>query len=158
MSLTWRHLLEWTHSTLSLISNHARLYGSGELSQEVNSTYATLIKKKYKVGWCCSLSLLNFILSMAPSVERFLSISCTNVGVGPGGTTNLLAYNTPLVLYSSSVLTNLIMSSRRLAIVDYRGATVFDKFVSPTTTVCTIQICLRSAVIDIYIYNIFAFR
>jgi hypothetical protein len=28
---------------------------------------------------------------MAPSVERFLSISCSNVGVGPGGTTNLLA-------------------------------------------------------------------
>ncbi|KAF8807321.1 hypothetical protein BYT27DRAFT_6564460 [Phlegmacium glaucopus] len=51
---------------------------------------------------------------MAPSIERFLAISCTNVGVGPGGTTNLLA---------------------RLAIVDYRGTTIFDKYVAPTTTV-----------------------
>ncbi|KAF8905500.1 hypothetical protein CPB84DRAFT_1814134 [Gymnopilus junonius] len=49
-----------------------------------------------------------------PSIERFLSLSCTNVGVGPGGTTNLLA---------------------RIAIVDYRGTTVFDKYVQPTTTV-----------------------
>ncbi|KAF8971410.1 ribonuclease H-like domain-containing protein [Flammula alnicola] len=51
---------------------------------------------------------------MAPNAERFLSVSCINVGVGPGGTTNLLA---------------------RIAIVDYRGATVFDKYVAPTTTV-----------------------
>lgn len=94
---------------------------------------------------------------MAPSVERFLSISCTNVGVGPGGTTNLLAYkHLPLVLYSSSVHANLIMSSRRLAIVDYRGATIFDKFVSPTTTVCTIQKYLTHAC-DIDIYNVFVF-
>ena len=37
--------------------------------------------------------------SMAPSVERFLSISCTNVGVGPGGTTNLLAYKHSLLFF-----------------------------------------------------------
>ncbi|KAF9535385.1 hypothetical protein CPB83DRAFT_912226 [Crepidotus variabilis] len=51
---------------------------------------------------------------MPLSQERFLAISCLNVGVGPGGTTNLLA---------------------RIAIVNYVGETVFDKFVSPTTTV-----------------------
>ncbi|KDR84903.1 hypothetical protein GALMADRAFT_217983 [Galerina marginata CBS 339.88] len=49
-----------------------------------------------------------------PSLERFLSVSCAVVGVGPGGTTNLLA---------------------RIAIVDYRGTTVFDKYIQPTTTV-----------------------
>ncbi|CAA7258661.1 unnamed protein product [Cyclocybe aegerita] len=49
-----------------------------------------------------------------PAIDRFLAISCTNVGVGPGGTTNLVA---------------------RVAIVDYRGTTVFDKYVRPTTTV-----------------------
>ncbi|KAH9487015.1 RNA exonuclease 4 [Psilocybe cubensis] len=51
---------------------------------------------------------------MAPSIDRFIAISCTVVGVGPGGTTSLLA---------------------RLAIVDYRGATIFDTYVTPTTTV-----------------------
>ncbi|KAF4623053.1 hypothetical protein D9613_001730 [Agrocybe pediades] len=51
---------------------------------------------------------------MAPSIDSFLAISCTNVGVGPGGTTHLLA---------------------RIAIVDYRGNTVLDKYVAPTATV-----------------------
>ncbi|KAF8168190.1 hypothetical protein B0H34DRAFT_684529 [Crassisporium funariophilum] len=49
-----------------------------------------------------------------PSLDQLLSISCINVGVGPGGTTNLLA---------------------RIAIVDYRGTTVFDQYVAPTTVV-----------------------
>ncbi|KJA29397.1 hypothetical protein HYPSUDRAFT_154475 [Hypholoma sublateritium FD-334 SS-4] len=51
---------------------------------------------------------------MAPDTSRILSVSCINVGVGPGGTTNLIA---------------------RIAIVDYRGATLFDKYVAPTTPV-----------------------
>ena len=33
-----------------------------------------------------------------PSTNRFLAISCINVGVGPGGTTNLLAYFSPSIL------------------------------------------------------------
>ena len=53
---------------------------------------------------------------MAPSVDRFLSISCTNVGVGPGGTTNLLAYSTPPpVISSSNVHTNLIIVPQTLS-------------------------------------------
>ncbi|KAF6766143.1 ribonuclease H-like domain-containing protein [Ephemerocybe angulata] len=49
-----------------------------------------------------------------PSTEQFLALSCANVGVGPGGTTTMLA---------------------RVSIVDYKGAVVFDKFVSPTMPV-----------------------
>ena len=29
---------------------------------------------------------------MAPTGDQFLAVSCTCVGVGPGGTTNLLAF------------------------------------------------------------------
>ncbi|KIM48281.1 hypothetical protein M413DRAFT_16251 [Hebeloma cylindrosporum] len=50
---------------------------------------------------------------MAPP-ELLLAINCTNVGVGPGGTTNLLA---------------------KVSIVNYRGDSVYDSFVIPTTTV-----------------------
>ncbi|RDB29269.1 RNA exonuclease 4 [Hypsizygus marmoreus] len=49
-----------------------------------------------------------------PPSDRFLAISCSNVGVGPGGTTSMLA---------------------RVVIVDYRGKVVFDRYVSPTMQV-----------------------
>ncbi|KAG2023570.1 MipD protein, variant 2 [Coprinopsis cinerea AmutBmut pab1-1] len=48
-----------------------------------------------------------------PSMEQFLALSCTNVGVGPGGTTTMLA----------------------VSIVDYRGAVVYDHYVVPTLPV-----------------------
>ncbi|PPQ62773.1 hypothetical protein CVT24_000467 [Panaeolus cyanescens] len=51
---------------------------------------------------------------MAPPMERFVALSCINVGVGPGGTTNLLA---------------------RVALVDYRGDVIFEKYVKPTSPV-----------------------
>ncbi|TFK41245.1 ribonuclease H-like domain-containing protein [Crucibulum laeve] len=53
-------------------------------------------------------------MSRIPSHDQFLAMSCTNVGVGPGGTTSMLA---------------------RVSIVNYRGATVFDKYVAPTMEV-----------------------
>ncbi|KAJ8083916.1 hypothetical protein PM082_002683 [Marasmius tenuissimus] len=51
---------------------------------------------------------------MAP--KQLYSISCINVGVGPGGTTSMLA---------------------RIAIVDYRGQVVLDTYVAPTMKACT---------------------
>ncbi|KAF8898823.1 ribonuclease H-like domain-containing protein [Infundibulicybe gibba] len=53
-------------------------------------------------------------MSPVPTPCDFLSISCSNVGVGPGGTTSMLA---------------------RVAIVDYWGKTVFDHYVAPTMEV-----------------------
>ncbi|TFK30345.1 hypothetical protein FA15DRAFT_683734 [Coprinopsis marcescibilis] len=49
-----------------------------------------------------------------PSSESFLALSCSNVGVGPGGTTAMLA---------------------RVSIVDYKGSVVFDHYVVPTLPV-----------------------
>ncbi|KAF8632570.1 hypothetical protein AX15_001780 [Amanita polypyramis BW_CC] len=46
--------------------------------------------------------------------EQFLALSCINVGVGPGGTTSMVA---------------------RVALVDYQGHVVFDRFVTPTLPV-----------------------
>lgn len=53
-------------------------------------------------------------MAPAPSDEHYLAISCSNVGVGPGGTTSMLA---------------------RVSIVDYRGRIIFDKYVAPTMQV-----------------------
>jgi len=47
-------------------------------------------------------------------IDQFLAISCINVGVGPGGTTSMLA---------------------QVSLVDYRGTEVFDKYVAPTMPV-----------------------
>ncbi|KIM75408.1 hypothetical protein PILCRDRAFT_79081 [Piloderma croceum F 1598] len=49
-----------------------------------------------------------------PTKDQFLSISCINVGVGPGGTTSMLA---------------------RVSIVNYIGEKVLDAFVAPTMPV-----------------------
>ncbi|ESK98005.1 nucleotide-binding protein frt1 [Moniliophthora roreri MCA 2997] len=50
---------------------------------------------------------------MAPG-KNIYAISCINVGVGPGGTTSMLA---------------------RIAIVDYRGQVILDTYVAPTMKV-----------------------
>ncbi|PFH50802.1 hypothetical protein AMATHDRAFT_75377 [Amanita thiersii Skay4041] len=52
--------------------------------------------------------------STPPASHLFLALSCVTVGVGPGGTTSMVA---------------------RVAVVDYRGQLVFDKFVAPTMPV-----------------------
>ncbi|KAH6917485.1 hypothetical protein BKA70DRAFT_1367910 [Coprinopsis sp. MPI-PUGE-AT-0042] len=49
-----------------------------------------------------------------PTVEQYIALSCTNVGVGPGGTTTMLA---------------------RVSLVEYRGAVLYDRFVAPTLPV-----------------------
>ncbi|KAH7883513.1 hypothetical protein F5I97DRAFT_1813689 [Phlebopus sp. FC_14] len=49
-----------------------------------------------------------------PNHHQILALSCSNVGVGPGGTTAMLA---------------------RVSIVDYRGNVILDTFVSPTMQV-----------------------
>lgn len=48
------------------------------------------------------------------SPSHLLSIACTTVGCGPGGSTSMLA---------------------RVVLVDYRGATVFDSHVAPTMAI-----------------------
>ncbi|KAF9015081.1 hypothetical protein BDQ17DRAFT_1229133 [Cyathus striatus] len=53
-------------------------------------------------------------MSTVPTSDQFLALSCSNVGVGPGGTTSMVA---------------------RVSIVDYRGSVVFDKYVAPTMDV-----------------------
>ncbi|VDB86484.1 unnamed protein product [Peniophora sp. CBMAI 1063] len=50
----------------------------------------------------------------SPSPEHVVSLSCINVGVGPGGTTDMLA---------------------RVAITDFRGQTLIDYYVLPTMQV-----------------------
>ncbi|KAJ3721484.1 ribonuclease H-like domain-containing protein [Lentinula raphanica] len=47
--------------------------------------------------------------------KQYYAISCINVGVGPGGTTSMLA---------------------RIAIVDFRGNTILDTYVAPTMKAC----------------------
>ncbi|KAF9229206.1 hypothetical protein BS17DRAFT_792179 [Gyrodon lividus] len=49
-----------------------------------------------------------------PSNDQILALSCSNVGVGPGGTTAMLA---------------------RVSVVDFRGNVLLDTFVSPTMQV-----------------------
>ncbi|KAI9461842.1 hypothetical protein HD554DRAFT_2027971 [Boletus coccyginus] len=49
-----------------------------------------------------------------PSNDQILALSCSNVGVGPGGTTAMLA---------------------RVSIVDFRGDVILDTFVAPTMQV-----------------------
>ncbi|KAG1758329.1 hypothetical protein EDD22DRAFT_981468 [Suillus occidentalis] len=49
-----------------------------------------------------------------PSSDKILALSCTNVGVGPGGTTAMLA---------------------RVSVVDYKGQVILDTYVSPTMQV-----------------------
>ncbi|KZT05850.1 ribonuclease H-like protein [Laetiporus sulphureus 93-53] len=61
----------------------------------------------------------HFVFAMAqkypiPVAEQFLGIACNCVGCGPGGSTSMLA---------------------RVAIVDYRGQTVYYTYVQPTMTV-----------------------
>ncbi|KAI6047701.1 hypothetical protein EDC04DRAFT_2919286 [Pisolithus marmoratus] len=53
-------------------------------------------------------------LTLPPTRDQILALSCTNVGVGPGGTTAMLA---------------------RVAIVDYKGDVILDTFVAPTMEV-----------------------
>jgi RNA exonuclease 4 len=48
---------------------------------------------------------------LVPSLEQIVALACTNVGVGPGGTTSMVA---------------------RVSIVDYRGHAILDTFVAPT--------------------------
>ncbi|KAF8560291.1 hypothetical protein OG21DRAFT_1401218 [Imleria badia] len=49
-----------------------------------------------------------------PSNDQILALSCSNVGVGPGGTTAMLA---------------------RVSIIDFKGNMMLDTFVSPTMQV-----------------------
>ncbi|KAH0590849.1 hypothetical protein H2248_000968 [Termitomyces sp. 'cryptogamus'] len=53
-------------------------------------------------------------MAVAPSSENLVALACANIGVGPGGTTHMLA---------------------RAVIVDYRGRIIFDKYVLPTVPV-----------------------
>ena len=63
-----------------------------------------------------------------PTGDKFLALSCTNVGVGHGGTTSMLAY----VLFLSSPTQPHSPIPSRVAIVNYHGEIVVDTFVAPT--------------------------
>ncbi|KAG6841914.1 hypothetical protein C0991_005094 [Blastosporella zonata] len=53
-------------------------------------------------------------MAVPPSEDSLVALACANVGVGPGGTTHMLA---------------------RAVVVDYRGKILFDKYVIPTVAV-----------------------
>ena len=73
------------------LSMHTR--GLFMIPHSVDATLQMLIKGHHYCWYYLSLRS-SLVLLMAPTSasDRFLSISCVNVGVGPGGTTNLLAY------------------------------------------------------------------
>lgn len=67
-----------------------------------------------------------------PSNDQILALSCSNVGVGPGGTTAMLAY----VFLSFPLLTVVsLVHLSRVAVVDFKGSVILDTFVSPTMQV-----------------------
>ena len=67
-----------------------------------------------------------------PPSDKILAMSCTNVGVGPGGTTAMLA---SVIRILRLPLTYITLPSRRVSIVDYRGEIILDTYVSPTMQV-----------------------
>lgn len=68
-----------------------------------------------------------------PSNDRILALSCSNVGVGPGGTTAMLAYVNSILRLARCYLTRFVPS--RVSIVDFRGNEILDTFVAPTMQV-----------------------
>jgi RNA exonuclease 4 len=64
---------------------------------------------------------------LVPSLEQIVALACTNVGVGPGGTTSMVAYVHPTLF-----ATGFYAFSSRVSIVDYRGHAILDTFVAPT--------------------------
>lgn len=68
-----------------------------------------------------------------PSNDQIFALSCSNVGVGPGGTTAMLAYVPAVLSLLLRHLTRLISS--RVSIVDFRGSVMLDTFVAPTMQV-----------------------
>lgn len=68
-----------------------------------------------------------------PSNDQIIALSCSNVGVGPGGTTAMLAYVSLSFCLLRCHLTCLISS--RVSIVNFRGNVILDTFVAPTMQV-----------------------
>lgn len=68
-----------------------------------------------------------------PSNDQILALSCNNVGVGPGGTTAMVAYVFLQFSLLRCQLTDFIPS--RVSIVDFRGDVMLDTFVAPTMQV-----------------------
>jgi len=64
-----------------------------------------------------------------PTTDLFFSLSCLNVGVGPGGGTSMLAYVPLLHIYFLFIL------YRRVSIVNFKGEKVLDVYVAPTLPV-----------------------
>lgn len=67
-----------------------------------------------------------------PSSDQIFSISCTVVGVGPGGSTSMLAYVWHFCLIA---MVEADHRCSRVAITDFRGRTIYDRFVAPTMAV-----------------------
>ena len=67
-----------------------------------------------------------------PSNDQILALSCSNVGVGPGGTTAMLAY---VFLTLRLLRRHLTSLSSRVSIVNFRGNVILDTFVAPTMQV-----------------------
>jgi len=69
-----------------------------------------------------------------PTKEQFISLSCINVGVGPGGTTSMLAcvFSLPMTFCQLNLI---YFICSRVSIVNYIGETILDTYVTPTMPV-----------------------
>ena len=88
-----------------------------------------------------------------PAANQFVALSCSNVGVGPGGTVSHYlkiltdcpfiiippALQTSMLAYVNESRSNLYLRCpqliSRVSIVDYTGQVIFDAFVAPTMQV-----------------------
>lgn len=69
---------------------------------------------------------------LTPTNEQIVALSCSNVGVGPGGTTAMLAF---VISFPSSPEFSFSLLHSRVSIVDFKGNVLLDTFVSPTMQV-----------------------
>lgn len=66
-----------------------------------------------------------------PLAEHFIALSCISVGIGPAGSTSMVASVTSPSVHA--FLPTNIPPCRWVSLVDYRGSVVEECFVAPTT-------------------------
>lgn len=71
----------------------------------------------------------------APIPAQIIAVATTVVGVGPGGSTSMLAYGVDFLLSFAPLTISAPRTCRRVAVVDYRGQMLLDKYVAPTMAV-----------------------
>jgi hypothetical protein len=80
------------HCTLNLVLQLSSSYGKTPIKLVRHTEKSRNLKGSQNSLSFFRLRLDYNPMTPPPSTNRFLAISCINVGVGPGGTTNLLAY------------------------------------------------------------------